>query len=128
VLDWLVFADVSTAHLASAITSGRVRWLATRAMRDEFEQVLARGSLDAWRPDAARAAQVWERWATSVAPPPGPSLAALRCTDPDDQMFIDLAMHAGAAALLSRDRAVLRLARRARGFGLAILPPCAWAG
>jgi len=33
----------------------------------------------------------------------------------------------GSASLLSRDRAVLKLARRAREAGIAILTPEAWA-
>ena len=49
-----------------------------------------------------------------------------RCTDPDDQKFIDLALHSGAQWLLSRDRAVLKLAREARQRGLAIVAPHVW--
>ena len=51
----------------------------------------------------------------------------MRCTDPDDQTFIDLALSRGAQWLLSRDRAVLKLAKRARVLGLHILTPAAWA-
>jgi predicted nucleic acid-binding protein len=50
----------------------------------------------------------------------------LRCTDPDDQMFVDLALEAGARWLVSRDRAVLRLARPALPLGLAIVAPERW--
>jgi predicted nucleic acid-binding protein len=35
-----------------------------------------------------------------------------RCSDPDDQKFLALAAAAGAAALVSKDRAVLKLRRR----------------
>jgi predicted nucleic acid-binding protein len=55
-----------------------------------------------------------------------PRCLALRCTDPDDQMFVDLAHAAGARWLVSRDRAVLRLARRAAAFGIAITAPEGW--
>jgi len=51
----------------------------------------------------------------------------LRCSDGDDQKFIDLAVASGAIWLISRDRAVLRLARRASAFGLAIVTPERWA-
>jgi len=51
----------------------------------------------------------------------------LRCTDRDDQMFIDLALACGARWLLSRDRAVLKLGKRARLLGLDILTPAVWA-
>ena len=50
----------------------------------------------------------------------------MRCTDADDQKFIDLALAARAVALLSADRAVLRLARRASAFGLVITTVAGW--
>jgi predicted nucleic acid-binding protein len=52
----------------------------------------------------------------------------MRCTDPDDQVFIDLALACKARWLLSKDRALLKLARRARALGLSIQPPASWAG
>jgi predicted nucleic acid-binding protein len=55
-----------------------------------------------------------------------PRCLALHCADPDDQMFVDLAHAAGARWLVSRDRAVLRLARRAAAFGIAIAAPEGW--
>ena len=59
------------------------------------------------------------------ARPPALTLP-LRCTDPEDQMFIDLAVQLGGATLLSRDRAVLKLARRAQAYGVSILTPERW--
>jgi predicted nucleic acid-binding protein len=35
-----------------------------------------------------------------------------RCSDPDDQKFIELAAASGAQGLVSKDRAVLKLRRR----------------
>jgi len=55
-----------------------------------------------------------------------PRVIRLICRDPDDQMFIDLAVEAKARWLISRDRAVLALAKRARAFGVEILTPEAW--
>ncbi len=127
VLDWLLFGDPSVAALAAAITQRRVRWVATALMRSEFAAVLRRG-LAAARdvdPDAALAA-----WDTHVGhcgqPQALPGCVALRCTDADDQMFLDLAHAAGARWLVSRDRAVLRLARRAAAYGIAIMAPEGW--
>ena len=68
----------------------------------------------------------WERWAVCVEPAV-PSLASpLRCTDPDDQKFLDLALQLGRCTLLSRDRAVLKLARRAAPLGVTIQSPLHW--
>ena len=127
VLDWLVFRNPSAAGLEPALESGRWRWYSTASMREELEHVLTYGSIEAWSPDRSGLRATWARWAVTVEPV-APSLAvALRCTDPDDQKFIDLALQLGRCTLLSRDRAVLKLARRALPHGLRILPPERWA-
>lgn len=127
VLDWLVFRNPECAALAAAIDVGDVRWVATGAMRDELTHVLARGHLDAWKPDLA---SVWAHWERHCAERPTPSPSGpsgrLRCSDPDDQKFIDLAVACGARWLLSRDRAVVKLARRLREHGVDTLPPDRW--
>lgn len=123
VLDWLVFRDPRSAGFASAITQGRLAWLASARMRREFEVVLARPELARWQPDAAAAGACWDRHADIVEhePPQGP----LRCRDPDDQVFIDLALHGRCAWLITRDRALLALRRAALGRGLRVAAPCA---
>jgi uncharacterized protein len=126
VLDWLVFRDPGCVALGQALTGGQARWGATEEMREELEHVLTRGSLDARQPDLALVWSNWNRWATLYEPlAPSPEVSP-RCSDPDDQKFIDLGLQLGASALLSRDRAVLRCARRARALGLEIVTPAAW--
>ncbi len=127
VLDWLVFRDSGCEALGVALCNGQVQWVATTAMREELEHVLTRDTLNAWRPDAVMLWCSWDRWASIVQPLPGSPPQSPRCSDPDDQKFIDLGIQVGAGALLSRDRAVLRCARRARALGLEILSPAAWA-
>lgn len=128
VLDWLLFDNPQCAPLRQALTSETLRWVATTEMRDELEHVLARGRLDRWRPDLPLLVSQWEKFCVEVPVPPLQSHAArLRCTDADDQKFLDLALACGAQWLLSRDRAVLKLARRAQVRGLTIQTPGAWA-
>ena len=127
VLDWLYFRDVRCAALADAVTGHRVRWIASAPMRDEIEHVLERGSLGTrWPEGPATVRDGWHRWATMVEATAHAVPLAMRCTDADDQKFIDLALGARAVALLSADRAVLRLARRAAAFGLVISTVAAW--
>ena len=96
-------------------------------MRDEFADVLSRG-LAAAR--GANVATVLARWDACAEPCPEPTAsvasAALRCTDVDDQKFLDLALATHARWLLSRDRAVVRLARRAASRGITICGPELW--
>ena len=127
VLDWLLFNDPRAASLAHAITSGRCRWLATLPMRDELADVLNRGIAAKAARAADSALRMFDAHASICEPAPKTTLSAMRCTDPDDQPFIDLALYAGARALLSRDRAVLRLARSAARFELQIVVPERWA-
>ncbi|MEO8312225.1 MAG: PIN domain-containing protein [Caldimonas sp.] len=127
VLDWLYFSDPRCSTLAEAVTAQRVRWMASESMRDEIEHVLSRGSLGAKWPDgAASVREGWQRWATTVAADAPPAPLALRCSDVDDQKFVDLALAVRAVALLSADRAVLRLARHARAWGLSIMTVERW--
>lgn len=130
VLDWLVFKDPSCQALGAAIESGALQWLASAELRAEFDAVLARGvGLDR-KPDPVALDISWRRLAEMRAPAPAAGetgwRSPCRCTDPDDQKFIDLALHSGARWLFSRDRAVLKLAREARIRGLAIIEPTAW--
>ncbi|MDE2274766.1 MAG: putative toxin-antitoxin system toxin component, PIN family [Burkholderiales bacterium] len=121
VLELLLFADPRTAALRAALAAGRLRWLATRAMRDELQRVLGRPMLQTWRPDVPTVLQAFDERAVAVEP--APTTPLLRCRDGDDQMFIDLALAQRVDWLLSRDRAVLALRRRAAALGLAIGEP-----
>jgi putative PIN family toxin of toxin-antitoxin system len=47
----------------------------------------------------------------------------MRCRDVDDQAFLDLAAHTQAPLLLTLDRDLLKLQKRAKTFGLKIVQP-----
>ena len=124
VLDWLVFNHPASQPITLAIESGHVQWIVNAAVRDELAHVLARGVVDRWQPDIAHLWLTWERHAVLVEqPPPGSPQRRPQCTDTDDQKFVDLALDSGARWLITRDRALLKLARRARSLGLAIVTP-----
>ena len=128
VLDWLVFHNPACAPLAQGLADGHLCWLATAEMRDELRHVLARDVAAAWSPNHGAIWTAWERHAKEVpAVVASGAISRLRCTDADDQKFIDLALGHPARWLISRDRAVLKLARRSRAFGLDIVTPEAWA-
>lgn len=126
VLDWLVFRNPQCTPLVQAIEGGHLRWLVTEAMRDELAHVLSRGVVDAWTPNHD---QLWESWRLLSESVPAPLITGdacrLRCTDSDDQKFIDLAL-GSAQWLISRDRAVLKLARRAQRLGVRVTTPERW--
>lgn len=127
VLDWLLFGDPSMQPLGQAIRAGHCRWIVTPALCDELEHVLARGLRSRPQADAGPLWGTWQRLACPVEPPAdAPPLPGLRCTDGDDQKFLAVALAHNARWLVSRDRALLKLRRRARERGLLILPPAQW--
>ncbi len=128
VLDWLVFRDPSSRSLAAAIHSGQARWCVTAAIRLETERVLTYKKFASHAVDPVAIFGAWDTFSETIDPLPSLPPHPLRCTDPDDQKFIDLALQLGSSTLLSRDRAVLKLARRARPLGLIISTPESWAG
>ena len=122
-LDWLVFRDERVGSMARRILHGELAWIACPAMRNELVHMLAHPRLKRWAPDSEHALTVFDSL-TGLQPDPIPSPGmGLRCTDPDDQVFVDLAITASASLLLTRDRALLKLRRRARALGLSIQTP-----
>ena len=112
VLDLFVFADARARALDEHLERGGADWLATAAMRDELERVLAyehiQSRLEFYRLQAADVLTRFDRHARVVEVPPK---APVTCKDPDDQMFIDLAV-AHRSMLLSKDAAVLAMTKR----------------
>ncbi len=125
VLDWLVFRDPVVGPLIAHLEDGRAHWPSCPAMRAELARTLGYHKLQKWAPDPEAALQAYDRLVTAVVAPPR-SVPSMRCSDADDQVFIDLALAHRARWLVSKDRAVLKLARRARAWGLVIVPPKDW--
>ena len=126
VLEWLVFRDAPACGLGASIHRGRLRWLASPRMLAELRAVLSRPLASRWN-DAREHALTIEisQWAFMCAEPTIASHPLL-CRDPEDQVFIDLAREHSPALLLTRDRALLALRRRAAAFGVVIATATSW--
>ncbi len=108
-LDLLLFDDPACQPLAAALADGELRWIATPAMRAEFARVLGYPGIAAQMTRRGRDAQALLAGFDALAQPVPPAPPAdCRCSDPDDQIFIDLAV-AQQALLLSKDAAVLSM-------------------
>lgn len=127
VLDWLLFRDGRASTLARALQGGWLQWLVCARMRDEFVWTLQRAALSRWQPDPAQLLAHFDRHAHMLPEPPV-APARLRCDDPDDQVFIDLALSGNAHWLLSHDKALLRLGRRMPTGGPRIARLADWPG
>jgi uncharacterized protein len=123
VLDWLLFADPAAQALGRAVEAGQVAWVGTAAMHDELAHVLAGGLAARHGRDPAPVLTAWQHHCAQLS---AAATAPWRCTDADDQPFIDLAVDAGARWLVSRDKALLKMARRARALNLCVVTPARW--
>jgi putative PIN family toxin of toxin-antitoxin system len=125
VMDWLVFGDIRVQPLVAAIEAGQVHWIGRTTMLEELRHVLGRGVAAERKPDLALIESAFATHCRLIDAVPAPAVR-LVCRDPDDQQFIDLALAEQAAWLISRDKAVLALAKRALTSGFRILTPEAW--
>lgn len=126
VLDLLVFGDAAAEPLRAALAAARLGWLATPAMRDEFERVLGYGTIAARLVSSElTGADVLACFDERSRMVEAPAKAPITCSDPDDQKFIDLAVR-HQCLLLSKDAAVLGLRKRLASFEVSVaaaLPP-----
>ena len=130
-LDLLVFRDPRWTALLSALRQAEVRAFTRADCRMEWRLVLAYTRLGL---DASRQAAALAEFDKLIAllPDPGPGDEAMLnrlpgCRDPDDQKFIELAAACDADALITKDKLVLKLARKTRKLALfRILSPEQW--
>jgi putative PIN family toxin of toxin-antitoxin system len=117
VLDLLHFDDATVRPLLQALESGRLRCVVTDATLEEWRRVLG---YPEFALDPARQAALLERYRSLAFSTAAEAYAGLprqgtpmpRCSDPDDQKFLELAVSARAQGLVSKDRALLKLRRR----------------
>lgn len=132
VLDAWWFGNPRMDPVKAALEGGHAIWHATASMRQELEWVTARESMQRWKPQGEHPLTALDQRARLHAPPPPE--ARLRCRDGSDQAFIDLALYlarqpdrpASAVWLLTPDRDLLSLARRARDRQVCIVGPGHW--
>ncbi|WP_296543164.1 putative toxin-antitoxin system toxin component, PIN family [Rhodoferax sp.] len=112
VLDAFVFDDPASRPLKSALAAQQLEWIATKAMRDELARVLCYPKIVPrmayYQVTSSHVLAQFDGQATLVDTAPK---AGVTCRDPDDQMFIDLAV-SHQALLLSKDQAVLCMHKR----------------
>lgn len=126
-LDLFVFRDPRWQALLDAMRAGEVECVTRADCRTEWTLVLAytRLGLDAHAQQAALAEFDSLIALSDAAPHQGPALPV--CKDGDDQKFLELAAGSGAHCLISKDKALLKLARRTRKLGLfEIMSPAQW--
>jgi predicted nucleic acid-binding protein len=121
-LDLWLFDDPRVHDLRRAIESNRLRALRSADCDAEFADVLGRAEFGLVAEGRDRILARWSGCGDAIGTVrPAP----LVCADAGDQKFLDAAFSAGARWLLTRDKALLALARRAEASGLRIASPVA---
>jgi putative PIN family toxin of toxin-antitoxin system len=125
-LDLFVFHDPRWAQLLAALEAGELEAVTRADCRAEYLIVLNYPHLPLDDTKRAQAAERFDALIKVVAP----DQKAIRlpvCTDRDDQKFLELARDTDAQVLISKDKALLKLARRTAREGLfRIMSPEAW--
>ncbi|CAG4928194.1 putative toxin-antitoxin system toxin component, PIN family [Paraburkholderia saeva] len=125
-IDILVFDDPHTRPIRAALESGALKALIDMRCLAELTYVLDYPQFARREIDKAAALDTLAGLCQQVAPPApaGDARPLPKCKDRDDQKFLELAHAARADWLVSKDRAVLKLAKRiARDFGFRIAQP-----
>ncbi len=116
-----LYADPACAGLRLMLASHQA--VANAATRDEWLRVLREGRFPFDQDQRAAAGAAFDRCTLLLEPTPR-ALPLPRCRDRDDQKFLELARDASAVMLVTRDRELLRLARRTRrDAGFDVLTP-----
>ena len=114
-LDWLVFDDPGIAPLRAAHAAYQVQIYIDAPCGEELRRVLGyslRKSILDETAQSAALATCRQIAIQSEADAAAAKLPLPQCRDPDDQKFLELARAARADVLITKDRALLELARR----------------
>jgi len=111
-LDILVFDDQRAHPLRVALSNQELDALVTEDTLDEFIDVISRPQFSLDKQKQAEILLQWQSWSRLVKQS-DLQIAPWKCKDRDDQVFINLAFSFKPSTLISKDKLVLKLAKRA---------------
>lgn len=114
-LDLFVFRDPRVAVLHQQIDDRSLQMIYCQAMHEEFVDVIARSQFELSKTEQQSILNIWETYAELYVLE---QFAPVRCNDPDDQVFIDLAYQAKPCVLISKDLALVRLKNKLQKFSI----------
>ena len=107
VVSALLFGHGQLSWLRDHWRSDKVAALVSRATIDELIRVLAYPKFDLNKAEIEALLADYLPFTSAVTVPP--RLQSPRCSDTDDQMFVDLAIHGQADILVTGDRVLLEM-------------------
>jgi len=128
-LDLFFFRDPRWSHLTQGLQRGSVRAITREDCRAEWLIVLTYPHLGLQDDERARCSTEFDNMITCKIRPDAIISRPLLplCSDQDDQKFLELAYDEKVDVLITKDKALLKLARKAAKHGLfAIQSPETW--
>jgi len=124
VLSLWMFEDPSLIPLRTAVESGRLQAFSRADCLGELTRVLAYPHFAQPAERQAAIAAAYRARCRLVEPATDPAYLLPACPDRDDQKFLEVARDSAARILVTRDKLVIKLARRpVVSAHFAILPP-----
>ncbi len=117
-LDLFVFHDPRWAALLGGLKDGSIKAITRADCRMEWLAVLHYPHLPIADEQRDGIIRQFDQYIECVSPAAKSTLRLPVCSDKDDQKFLELARDAGADILITKDKALLKLARKTRQAGL----------
>ena len=117
-LDLFYFEDESVAYLRKCIKNQEIQAFTCTSIWEEFEEVLARKPFSQTQEHILYLRQEYQAWFTWKTPE---KMGHLKCSDPDDQVFIDLAMELAPILIITKDNDLLKMKKRLETVGVQAL-------
>jgi putative PIN family toxin of toxin-antitoxin system len=126
-LDLFVFRDKHLDKLLVALQNGEVEAVTRKDCRNEWLRVLDYPNLPLEIESRRESAAAFDELITCITPEALIAVVLPICSDSDDQKFLELARDANAEYLITKDKALLKLARKTSIAGLfKIMQPNVW--
>lgn len=115
-LDLFVFLDPRWAKLSNDLKNGNIKAITREDCRNEWLAVLKYPHLPI-KPESMEQIIATFDSCIEVVAPELKTMPLPRCSDKDDQKFLEIARDANANALITKDKALLKLARKLQQLG-----------
>ena len=115
-LDLFVFNDPRWAKLLSGLKDGSIKAITREDCRQEWLAVLHYPHLPINDVSRAQTISAFDQLISCIAPAQK-NILLPKCSDKDDQKFMEIARDAGVETLITKDKALLKLARKVKQAG-----------
>ncbi|MFZ6742652.1 putative toxin-antitoxin system toxin component, PIN family [Undibacterium sp. JH2W] len=117
-LDLFVFKDPRWSVLLESLSNGQLQALTRTDCRDEWLAVLSYPHLAARHDSAEAVTALFDAHITCVTTVETLTRKLPVCSDKDDQKFLEIARDSQAQVLITKDKALLKLARKMKQAGM----------